>query len=188
MAARARAEPPLGFRIDRRAAVGRHKLTEVFSGLHEVPPFSQLPGSRRGNLRLLRNAWVAIVDDETWMYVAPRAAPHWAGEVGWTPVTHRGDCIVVGRAHLRTSVPMILYLDILHEFRHLLQRRDGADLWDMTKGYVGSPTELQAYRFAVREARRLGVTDGFLRRYLKVEWVSRPDHARLLRSLKVPIR
>ncbi|MCI4361279.1 MAG: hypothetical protein L3J91_06200, partial [Thermoplasmata archaeon] len=75
-----------------------------------------------------------------------------------------------------------------HEFRHLLQRRDGADLWDMSRGYVRSRTELEAYRFAVREARRLGASNAFLRDYLKVEWVSRADHAQLLRSLRVPAR
>jgi len=119
------------------------------------------------------------------MYVAPHVAPPWAGDVGWSPKVSRSECIVVGRRHLRTSPSLVLYLDLVHEFCHLVQRRSGRDLWDMSKGYVRSPTELEAYRMAVREARSLGAPEKFLREYLRVEWVEEKDHQRLLRSLGV---
>ncbi len=179
-------EPPAEFRIDRKAPVGRHRLSKVFQGLTEVPPFGRYPGAKAPNLALAKAAWVQIVPEDMWMYVAPHRAPPFAKRVGWSPVVRSSDCIVVGRGHLRTSPALVLYLDVVHEFCHLIQRRDGWDLWDMSKGYVGSPTELQAYRAAVREARRLGASDGFLRDYLKVEWVEESDHQKLLRSLRVP--
>ena len=178
-------EPPAEFRILRGATVGRHRLTKVFEGLDRVPAFSGYPGSNRSRSERLKSAWIHVVDEDTWMYVAPRVPPPFAKEVGWKPVLSRADCIVVGKKHLAMSRPLILYLDVLHEIYHLFQRRAGRNLWDLSRGYVGSPTELEAYKFSVREARRLGATDRFLRGYLRVEWVSRADHLRLLKSLGV---
>ena len=122
------------------------------------------------------------------MYVAPHEVPAFAQAVGWKPVTSSSDCIVVGRSHLARSPAITVYLDILHELFHVFQRRAGRDLWDLSKGYAGSLTEIEAYAFAVREARRLGATDRYLRSYLKVEWIDRKEHARLLRNLGVPAR
>jgi hypothetical protein len=180
--------PPPEFRIDRSASVGRHRLSAVFEGLPDVAPFARYPGPAAANRDLARRAWVEVIGDPMWMYVAPHRAPPFARKVGWTPVVSSADCIVVGRGHLKNSPALELYLDVIHEFCHLIQRRAGRDLWDMSKGYVGSPTELQAYRFAVREARRLKATDAFLRKYLRVEWVSKEDHVRLLRALGVSAR
>lgn len=119
------------------------------------------------------------------MYVAPRQPPPFAESVGWHPFTSPTDCIVVGRKHLAKSPSITLYLDILHEFTHILQRAEGRELWDISHGYVDSPTELEAYRFSLAEARRLKVPDSFLRSYLKVEWVSAKDHRKLLTNLGV---
>lgn len=181
-------EIPREFVIDRKAALGRHRMHSVFEGLTEVPVFARYPGSASANRRVARSAWVRIVDESTWMYVAPRRPPPFAKVVGWKPVLSTADCIVVGRNHLRRSSSLVLYMDVIHEFTHLLQRRAGRDLWDLSRGYVGSPTELEAYRLCVGEARRLGASDTFLRKYLKLEWVSDADHRRLLRALKVPER
>ncbi|MCI4361280.1 MAG: hypothetical protein L3J91_06205, partial [Thermoplasmata archaeon] len=95
------AGPPQGFVIQRDAPLGPQRLTKVFSSLADLPPFAQLPGRRSDNLRLLGNARVHLLDETVWMYVAPRSAPPWAKDVGWKPVLSRGDCIVVGRRHLR---------------------------------------------------------------------------------------
>lgn len=120
------------------------------------------------------------------MYVAPHEPPPFAKAVGWKPVISDSDCIVVGRRHLSKSPPITLYLDILHELFHVFQRRDGRDLWDISNGYAGSATELEAYEFAIEEARRLGATNRYLREYLEVEWMDKKEHARLLRNLGVP--
>ena len=122
------------------------------------------------------------------MYVAPHVPPPFAKAVGWTPVTSRADCIVVGRAHLAKSPAITVYLDILHELYHVFQRRAGRDLWDISNGYAGSPTELEAYGFALREARRLGATEAYLRKYLEVDWIDAKEHARLLKNLGVRSR
>ena len=51
--------------------------------------------------------------------------------------------------------------------------------------YVDRPTEVEAYAFSVAEARRLGVPDRYLRKYLEVTWVKRSEYHRLLRHVGV---
>jgi hypothetical protein len=96
------------------------------------------------------------------------------------------DVIVVAKSHLANSPGMDLYLDIIHEFLHILQRRHGRELWLGRKvPYVDRPTEVEAYSFSVAEARRLGVPDRYLREYLRVTWVPAVEYRRLLRHLGV---
>ena len=180
--------PPDELAIDRSAGVGRHRLLSVFAGLTEVPPFGSYPADAKERLTVARGTWIHVVDDTTWMYVAPHVAPPFAKAIGWEPVMSRGDCIVVGRRHLSKSPPITLYLDALHELYHIFQRRSGRDLWDISNGYAGSPTELEAYAFAIKEARRLGASDAYLRDYLDVEWIDRKEHRRLMKNLGVPPR
>ena len=178
-------EAPSPLEIARRSSVGNYPMFEVFSGLAEVPPFTEYPMPARRVRAIAEGTTIQVIPDDTWMYVAPHEVPSWAKKFGWTPFSTPTNCIVVGRRHLARSRSAILYLDILHEFFHILQREEGRELWDLSKGYVDSPTELEAYRFSVKEARRLGIPDSYLRSYLKVEWVGAKDHLRLLRNLGV---
>jgi len=181
-------DPPAEFELDRSVTAGRHRLLSVFRGLDRVPPFTAYPASATERQTVARTTRIAVVNGPTWMYVAPHEVPPFAKAVGWKPVTSSADCIVVGRRHLAKSPTITLYLDILHELFHVFQRRAGRDLWDLSRGYAGSPTELEAYAFAVREARRLGATNRYLREYLEVDWIDRKEHARLVRNLGIPLR
>ncbi|MGI0156806.1 MAG: hypothetical protein ACREDE_11835, partial [Thermoplasmata archaeon] len=98
------------------------------------------------------------------------------------------DCIVVGRSHLSESPALMLFMDIYHELCHIRQRHGGANLWEPGVSYVKRWTEVEAYRFVVDEARTLGVSNAFLREYLKVEWISAQEHRELLTELSVPPR
>ncbi len=122
------------------------------------------------------------------MYVAPRELPKIPSSVRrrWQPVLSPDqDCIVVGAGHLRESSELVLFMDIYHELCHLVQRRNGANLWEPGVGYTKRWTEVEAYRFVVDEGRSLGVTDAFLREYLRVEWITDEEHAELLAALGV---
>ncbi len=180
------ASPP-GFRIDRTLGVGRHPILSVFPGLDKLGPAERIEADRSQRARLFRETSIELVDQDMWMYVAPREVPPFARARGWTPVVAPdADCIVVGLGHLRESPEMILYLDIYHELCHILQRRAGANLWEPGLGYVERKTEVDAYRFVVHEARSLGVPDDYLREYLKVEWITKKEHERLLEAVGVP--
>jgi len=76
-------------------------------------------------------------------------------------------------------------LDILHELVHIRQWHDGKELWDRRYSYVDRPTEVEAYKFAVEVARKLGMPDREIADYLRVEWTSREEHERLCRRLGV---
>jgi hypothetical protein len=178
-------EPPPPFRITRDLTPGNYPLTVVFPGFIEAVPFAKYPGPADRVRSIAEGTSIQIVPDDMWMYVAPFEPPWFAKEAGWNPHVSRTNCIVVGRKHLAESPAITLYMDIYHEFLHILQRADGRILWDEKYDYVDSPTELEAYRFSIAEARRLGVPDSFLRQYLEVEWVSPKDHLRLLKNLGV---
>lgn len=178
--------PPTGFEIDRSAAIGRHPLLEVFPGADRLPIAGKVEPDARGRARLFRATEIELVDQDMWMYVAPRELPKIFGRQ-WKPVVSRDkDCIVIGAPHLRASPGLTLYMDIYHELRHVCQRRDGADLWPPGVSYVRRWTEIDAYRIVVDDARRLGASDEFLREYLKVEWIDPAEYRELLKTLGVP--
>ena len=56
---------------------------------------------------------------------------------------------------------------------------------DMTT--LTAPTEIEAYRYAVKEARRLGLSEERICCYLRTEWMSDAEFARLCKSVDVHI-
>lgn len=179
---------PDAFRPDREIPPGRYPLLRVFRGLERTVPFRKYPGDDAAILRTARGTWANVVDSVGWMYVAPRRTPPEVRAAGFRMVESAEDEIVVARSHLAHSPGMDLYLDIIHEFLHILQRRQGRELWLGRKvPYVDRPTEVEAYAFSVAEARRLGVPDSYLRKYLDVTWVGKSDSRRLLRHLGVTV-
>ena len=90
------------------------------------------------------------------------------------------------KGHIADSPAIMLFMDIFHELCHVIQRHGGANLF-APGSYVKRWTEVEAYRFVVGEARELGVSDDFLREYLRVEWISEEEHRHLLETLAVPI-
>jgi len=187
--ARTATEPavPKGFRVTRDLPPGRHPLLAAFPGLDGLPTAERLQPDADARSKLFDETCVQVVDEDLWMYVAPWDMPPGARR-RWNPVVSPGsDCIVVGRSHLADSPAMMLFMDVFHELCHVLQRHGGADLWPPGVSYVARWTEVEAYRFVVQEARRLGASDAYLRDYLRVEWISEEEHRTLLESLEVPL-
>jgi hypothetical protein len=179
-------DPPAAFRIARDLPFGRHPILTAFPGLDKLPPGKKIHSDAKVRRKLFAETCIELVDADLWMYVAPWEVPAIA-RGRWRPVVTPGqDCIVVGSGHFRTSLPLIVYMDIYHELCHILQRHDGANLFEPGLSYVERPTEVEAYRFVVIEGRRLGVSDEFLREYLSVEWITKKEHRQLLTTLDVP--
>ncbi len=176
---------PEGFRVDRALALGRHPLLAAFPGLEQLPAAKRLVRTRAGREQLFASTLVELVDEDLWMYIAPREMPT-TFRRRWKPVVSpEADCVVIGEKHLRESSALMLFLDIFHELCHVLQRQGGAELWPPGVSYVERWTEVEAYRFVVDEARKFGVADAFLRDYLRVEWISEAEHRTLLGALGV---
>jgi hypothetical protein len=65
---------------------------------------------------------------------------------------------------------------------------EGKKLFDDNFSYVRRPTEVEAYRLAVEEAKRLGLSDERICEYLKTEWMSNRDLERLAEAVNVKFK
>ncbi len=176
---------PAVFRPDRERRPGRYPLLELFHGFERTPPFRKYPGDDRRILRIARGTSVYLNAGPGWMYVAPTRTPPEVRAAGFRMVETPDDAIVVSQRHLKNSPLMDVYLDLLHEFLHILQRHQGRELWPSRLPYADRPTEVEAYSFSIAEARRLGVPDRYLRRYLEVPWIGRREFRHLLSNVGV---
>jgi hypothetical protein len=93
--------------------------------------------------------------------------------------------LLVNSRYLKTGDKTEIYLDIVHELCHVKQFMDGKDLFDPHYEYVDRPTEVEAYCYTVKEARRLGLSDQWILTYLKTEWMSLQDLAKLARHVNI---
>jgi DNA-binding transcriptional regulator YhcF (GntR family) len=62
---------------------------------------------------------------------------------------------------------------------------EGKELFDSRYDYIDRPTEIEAYRHAVEEAKNLGLSDEKICKYLKTEWMSNEDLKRLAKTLNI---
>jgi hypothetical protein len=177
---------PRVFRPVTDSPPGRFPLLKVFSGLDVTVPFRKYAGDDKRNLEIAEQTAALVSDGPGWMYVAPPKTPPEVLAGGFRMFETRDDVIVVSRSYLANGPRMDVYLDVIHEFMHILQRKQGRDIWPSRKiPYVDRPTEIEAYAYSVAEARRLGVPDSYLRKYLHVPWIRRSEYLRLLRHLGV---
>jgi hypothetical protein len=78
-----------------------------------------------------------------------------------------------------------IYLDVIHELVHVRQFKEGEDLYDRRYAYLERPTEIEAYKVAVEEARRIGMSDQEIVDYLRVEWVTEEEFTRFVLMMRV---
>lgn len=95
--------------------------------------------------------------------------------------------LVVSKGYLNTGNRVDIYLDLIHELYHVKQFMDGKELFDPRYAYVDRPTEIEAYRYCVAEAKRLGLSDERIRHYLRTEWMSEEEFRRLAQSVNVSL-
>ena len=105
--------------------------------------------------------------------------------VGYMGTSDADGHIIVSARYLKNGDRIDIHLDLIHELVHVKQFMEGKELFDPNYSYVDRPTEIEAYRHAVEEARRMGLTDERICDYLKAEWMSDEDLKRLAKSLKV---
>jgi hypothetical protein len=156
----------LGVCIERRARVGRHPFTRIFGGFERVQAVQTIFGRKTGEV--LGGLTVEIARGRGYMRIND----------------HVGS-IVVNAQYLRDGREVDVYLDVIHELVHIRQHREGKELWDKRFEYVDRPTEIEAYKFAVKEARRLGLNEKEVVQYLKVEWITEEVFERFLRNVGV---
>jgi hypothetical protein len=93
--------------------------------------------------------------------------------------------LLVNARYLKNGDKIDIYLDIVHELYHIKQWLEGRELFDNKYSYVDRPTEIEAYRYTVKEAKRIGLNDKRILEYLKTEWISNPELQRLAKTVDI---
>ena len=154
--------------INRNLPLGTYKVADVFKDLEESPGLRRMMPAKIERHRFLAATHIEVVDEDTYM---------------WTD--DEDGHVNVGREYLAHGEEVYLYLDILHELVHVRQFKEGEELFDTKYEYVDRPTEVEAYRFVVDEARIMGLDEDKIYDYLRVEWVTQSQHDDLARRLGV---
>jgi len=105
--------------------------------------------------------------------------------MGYMYVDDHDGHLTISKGYLENGNRTDIYLDLIHELCHVKQFMEGKELFDPRYDYVERPTEIEAYRYAIKEARRIGLSDERIRCYLKTEWMSELDFKRLAKSVGV---
>ena len=95
--------------------------------------------------------------------------------------------LMVNKRYLSTGRTEDIYLDVIHELCHVKQHMEGKELFDPRYDYVDRPTEIEAYRYAVQEAKRIGLSAAEIRVYLKTEMMSTQTLDKLIKNMNINI-
>ena len=144
-----------------------YSFTDYFKG------FERLPAVRE------------IFNEETEKVLAELKVEFFSSKFGYMGVSDEDGHLLVSAHYLRDGNPVNKYLDVIHELVHVRQFRQGKELFDESYEYHERPTELEAYRHAVKEARNLGMPDSDIFEYLKVDWMSEDEVRKLARNVGV---
>jgi len=103
---------------------------------------------------------------------------------GYLHVDDKTGSIIISSSYLKSADEREIYLDLIHELTHIRQLMDGMELFDQRYSYVDRPTEIEAYKNVVEEARRIGMSKEEIIDYLWVEWINDEEFERLLNNLR----
>lgn len=96
--------------------------------------------------------------------------------------------VCIGSKHLTAAKSDFLYLDVIHVLVHVRQFLEGKELYDQAFEYVDRPTELEAYRATVAEARRVGMDEDEILRYLRMDAADDSELGKLMEKIGVRVR
>ena len=156
----------LGVCIARNVPLGQNPFTSVFGGFEKVGAVKAIFGRRTNEVLGRLNVEVA------------------EGR-GYMRINDEKGSIVINSKYLKDGKEMDVYLDVIHELVHIRQHHEGKELWDKGYKYTDRPTEIEAYKAAVKEARRLGLTEEQVVEYLKVEWIPEDEFNSFLENVGV---
>ena len=156
-------------KINRNVKVQTHRFDDFFEGFNEIEAVKKIFGKETEN----------VLDELRVEFISRR---------GYMGVSDVDGHIIISAEYLRHGDLRDIYLDIIHELVHVKQFREGRQLFDRRYGYTDRPTEVEAYRHAVEEAKRIGMTNKEILQYLKTEWMSDENHRKLAETLRIESR
>ncbi len=160
-----------GFHVRRTVGIGEFKMTDVFSGLETSPSLAKVFDSRLQMSKILK-------------HLKLRVEPHDSGL--W--LDRDTGTICIGAKHLTSAKLDFLYLDVVHVLVHVRQFLEGKELYDQAFEYIDRPTELEAYRATVAEARRIGMDEEEILRYLRLDAADDSELGKLMEKIGVRTR
>ena len=146
-----------------------HPFTDYFKGFEKVEAVRKIFGDKTEEVP--RNLRVEF-----------------GGRGGYMGVSDVDGHLLISAHYIKEGDIVDIYLDVIHELVHVRQFMEGKKLFDDNFSYVRRPTEVEAYRLAVEEARRLGLSDERICEYLKTEWMSSKDLERLAEAVNVKFK
>jgi hypothetical protein len=149
-----------------RLGLSSYRFTDYFQGMEKVEAVRETFGERTEEV--LKNLRIEFTFVGGYMFV-----------------NNSNGHLMISSKYLRNGDKIDIYLDLIHELVHIKQLMEGKELFDIHYGYTERPTEIEAYRAAVREARRIGLGDDRICQYLKTEWMSVQDFKRLAEATNV---
>jgi len=147
--------------------IAMQNFTQYFKGFEKVPAVREIFG------------------EETAKVLSELKVEFFSSKFGYMGVSDEDGHLIVSAYYLKNGDPVSKYLDVVHELVHVKQYREGKALFDETFEYHDRPTELEAYRRAVTEARRLGMSDFEIFEYLRVDWMDENEVRKLARNVGV---
>lgn len=154
-----------GISFPRRVKIHLYPFTDFFKGFERVAAVRETFGERTEEV--LRELKVEF----------------YSSRWGYMGVNDEDGHLMVSAHYLRTGSERDIYLDIIHELVHVRQFMEGKKLFEDGIEYVDLPTEIEAYRHAIKEARRLGMSDAEILEYLRVAWMSEDEVRKLARNV-----
>jgi hypothetical protein len=152
------------YQITRNLGLGRYRITEVVVGLENSVALNTIYGSK---LNEVLNTTCVDVVSNPWQI--------------W--VNRQTKRITITKGYLSETESGTLYLDFVHEMIHIWQITKGEDVFDRSVSYVDAPTEIEAYRYTVEDAKRIGFSRIDIIDYLKVRWITDEEHSRLVKAV-----
>jgi hypothetical protein len=149
-----------------RIGLSSYRFTDYFKGMEKVGAVREIFGEKTEEV--LHNLRVEFTFIGGYMFV-----------------NNANGHLMISSRYLNRGDRIDIYLDLIHELVHVKQLMEGKELFDVHYGYAERPTEIEAYRAAVLEAKRLGLSEDRICQYLKTEWMNVEDFRRLAKSMNV---
>ncbi len=154
-------------RIPSDVPIATHPFTDYFKGFEKVQAVREIFG------------------DDTEKVLSELRVEFFSSKFGYMGVSDEDGHLIVSAHYIKNGDSLSKYLDVVHELVHVRQYRQGQALFDESYEYYERPTELEAYRHAIKEARRIGMSDDEIFEYLKVSWLSDGEVRKLALNLNV---
>jgi hypothetical protein len=160
-----------GFSVRRNAGIGEYRLTDIFVGLDSSSSLVRVFGSKSEMAKILGHLKLRIEENDSGLWL-----------------DRDTGTICMGQKQVSSARSSFLYLDVIHVLVHVRQFLEGKELYDQAYEYVERPTELEAYRYTVAEARKMGMNEGEILRYLRMDAVDDSELGKLIEKIGVRTR